>query len=119
MIPDDVLKAAYDAALSYRQGQATDPIHHDAALQDVIANAIMAERERCKASMYASFEALRPFAKKYDTITPNPKSIFHEGDQGRHPDDMRDDELALVTVTIGDIRQARLVLSSSPAKQEG
>lgn len=43
-LPDDVVKASYDAALSYRHGQAADPIHHDAALQEVIARAIMADR---------------------------------------------------------------------------
>lgn len=43
-LPDDVVKASYDAALSYRQDQATDQIHHDFALQEVIARAIMADR---------------------------------------------------------------------------
>ena len=46
-IPEDVMKAAYDAALSYRYDKATDPIHHDDALQECIARAILAERKRC------------------------------------------------------------------------
>lgn len=48
--PDDVLKAAYDAALSYRQDQAADPIHHDDALQEVIARAIMEDRDLLSAA---------------------------------------------------------------------
>ncbi len=48
-IPEDVMRAAYDAALSYRHDKATDPIHHDGALQECIARAILAERERCVA----------------------------------------------------------------------
>jgi hypothetical protein len=46
-IPDDVMKAAYDAALDYRHEKACDPIHNDDSLQLVIARAILAERERC------------------------------------------------------------------------
>lgn len=58
-------------------------------------------------------EALRPFARKYEAITPNPKSDFHNYELVRHPDQMRDDELALVTVGIGDIRRARTALAST------
>lgn len=47
-IPEDVMKAAYDTALSYRHDKATDPIHHDGALQECIERAILAERERCR-----------------------------------------------------------------------
>ena len=46
-IPDDVMKAAYDAALDYRNDKACDPIHNDDALQIAFARAILAERERC------------------------------------------------------------------------
>lgn len=46
-IPDDVMKAAYDAALDYRHDKACDPIHNDDALQLAFARAILAERERC------------------------------------------------------------------------
>lgn len=46
-IPDDVMKAAYDAALDYRNDKACDPIHNDDALQIAFARAILAERGRC------------------------------------------------------------------------
>lgn len=46
-IPDDVMKAAYDAALDYRNDKACDPIHNDDALQIAFARATLAERERC------------------------------------------------------------------------
>lgn len=58
-------------------------------------------------------EALAPFARKYEAITPNPKSEFHSDELSRHPDQMRDDELALVTVGIGDIRRAVAALAST------
>lgn len=48
-IPDDVMKAAYDAALDCRNDKACDPIHNDDALQLAFARAILAERERCAA----------------------------------------------------------------------
>lgn len=60
-------------------------------------------------------ETLAPFAKKYEAITPNPKSEIHRDELTRHPDDMRDDELALVTVGIGDIRRAVAALASNHA----
>ena len=46
-IPDDVMNAAYGAALDYRNDKACDPIHNDDELQLAFARAILAERERC------------------------------------------------------------------------
>lgn len=57
-------------------------------------------------------EALKPVADKYADITPTSSDVL---DGARHPDDMADDDLALITFGIAHLRRARALLGGSDA----
>ncbi len=54
--------------------------------------------------------ALKPVAEKYDSITPDAADVT-EG-CATHPDNMQDDQLALITLRIGDLRRAKALAST-------